>query len=56
MNIDELKGLIGKNPLTDLTGFGAHINKGITDYQDTPEIGIHCKVDSERIEDSVPEQ
>ena len=26
----------------------------ITDYRDTPGIGIHCEVDSERIEDSVP--
>ena len=51
MNIDELKGSIGKNPLTDLTGFGACINREIMDYQDTPGIGIHCEVDSERIED-----
>ena len=31
VNIDELKGSIGNNPLTDLTGFGAHINKEIMD-------------------------
>ena len=55
VNIDELKGLIGKNPLTDLTGFEAHINKEIKDYRDTPGMSIHCEVDSERIEDSVPE-
>ena len=49
-------GLIGKNPLMDLTGFKVHINKEIKDYQDTPGMSIYCEVDSERIEDSVPEQ
>ena len=53
VDIDELKGSIGKNPLTDLTGFGACINEEIKDYQDTPGMSIHCEVDSERIEDSV---
>ena len=51
-----LVGLIGKNPLTDLTGFGAHINEEIKDYQDTPGMSIHCKVNSKVIDNSVPEQ
>ena len=51
-----LVGSIGKNPLTDLTGFEVHINEKIKDYQDTLGMSIHCEVDSERIDDSVPEQ
>ena len=51
-----LVGLIGKNPLMDLTGFEVHINEEIKDYQDTPGMSIHCKVDSGRIDDSVLEQ
>ena len=51
-----LVGSIGKNPLMDLTGFEVHINKEIKDYWDTPEMSIHCEVDSERIDNSVPEQ
>ena len=51
-----LVGLIGKNPLTDLTGFKVHINEDIKDYWDTPGMSIHCEVDSERIDDSMPEQ
>ena len=56
VNIDKLKGLIGKNPLTNLTGFRAHINEEIKDYQYTSRISIQWEVDSEGIEDSVPEQ
>ena len=51
-----LGGAIGKNPLTDLTGFEVHINKEIKDYWDTPGMSIHCEVDSERIDYSMPEQ
>ena len=51
-----LVGSIGKNPLMDLTGFEVHINEEIKDYQDTPGMSIHCKVDSKVIEDSMPEQ
>ena len=51
-----LVGSIGKNPLMDLTGFKVHINKEIKDYWNTPGMSIHCKVDSEVIEDSMPEQ
>ena len=40
----------------DLTGFKVHISVEIKDYQDTPGVSIHCKVDSEMIVDSVPEQ
>ena len=49
-------GSIGKNPLTDLTGFELHINEEIKDYQDTPGMSIHCEVDSGRIDNSVLEQ
>ena len=49
-------GSIGKNPLTDLTGFEVHIKEEIKDYQDTPGMSIHCKVDSRRIDDSMLEQ
>ena len=51
-----LVGLIDKNPLTDLTGFEVNINKEIKDYQDTPGMSIHCKVDSKVIDNSMPEQ
>ena len=51
-----LMGLIGKNPLMDLTGFEVHINKEIKDYRDTPGMSIHCEVDSEVMDDSMPEQ
>ena len=51
-----LVGLTGKNPLADLTGFKVHINEEIKYYQDTPGMSIHCEVDSEVIEDSMPEQ
>ena len=51
-----LEGMIGKNPLTDLTGFEVHINVEIKDFQDTPGIRIHCKVDSEVINGSMLEQ
>ena len=40
----------------DLTGFEVHINEEIKDYQDTPGMSIHGKVDSKVINDSVPEQ
>ena len=51
-----LVGLIGKNPLTDLTGFEVHINEEIKDYWDTSGMSIHCEVDSEVIDNSMPEQ
>ena len=51
-----LVGSIGKNPPMDLTGFEVHINKEIRDYWDTPGMSIHCNVDPEVIEDSMPEQ
>ena len=51
-----LEGLIGKNPLMDLTGFEVHINMEIKDYRDTPGMSIHCEVDSEVIDDRVLEQ
>ena len=50
-----LVGLIGKIPLTDLTGFEVHINEEIKDYWDTPGMSIHCEFDSEIIDDSMPE-
>ena len=49
-------GSIGKNPLTDLTGFEVHINEEIKDYRDTPGMSIHHEVDSGRIDNSVLEQ
>ena len=51
-----LVGSIGENPLTDLTGFEAHINVEIKDYWDTPGMSVHYEVDSEVIDDSVLEQ
>ena len=51
-----LVGLIGKNPLTDLTGFKVHINVEIKDYKDTLGMSIHCEVDSGRIDNSMLEQ
>ena len=51
-----LEGSIGKNPLMDLTGFEVHINMEIKDYQDTPGMSIHCEVDSEAMDDCIPEQ
>ena len=51
-----LVGSIGKNPLTDLTGFKVHVNEEIKDYWDAPGMSIHGKVDSRVIDNSVPEQ
>ena len=51
-----LVGSIGKNPLTDLTGFEVDINEEIKDYWDTPAMSIHCEIDSEVIDDSMPAQ
>ena len=51
-----LVGLIGKNPLTDLTGFKVHINEEIKDYQDTSGLSIHGEVHPIVINDSMPEQ